>query len=95
MRLTAEDLRAVADAVDKIKDLGLNVREVEVRGHKVLLDRTVEKDMDTLDRQERVKIFVVGMTTGELSGKEAKVMRDDAQPTYPGLPTGRRSGGFR
>lgn len=84
MKLSADDLREIATTLDKIKEVGLNVRQVEVRGHKVLIERT-DHQLDGLD------YFVIGLTTGEFSGKEAKVTRDATrEPDTSHLPGGRR-----
>lgn len=88
MKLSKNDLREMADTLDAIETAKINVRQVIVGVYKVLLERT-EHQIDG------VEYCVIGITDGEFSGKGEKVMRDDAQPTYPGLPTGRRSGGFR
>lgn len=88
MRLTAGDLRELAATIDKIGEVGLNVREVEVRGHKVLIERTDSQ-------RDELTYYVVGITSGELSGPAGKVSRDARQPDTSGLAGGRRGGGFR
>lgn len=65
MKLTAADLREIADTVDKIKDIKLKVEVVEVRGHKVVLERK-EMGRNGMDGME---YFVKGVTSSELSGR--------------------------
>lgn len=85
MKLTSGDLREIADTVDKIREAGLKVLEVEVRGHKILLGRTDSQ-------REGLEYYVLGATSGELSAKEKIVMRDEAtrKPDTSGLAGGRR-----
>lgn len=58
MRLTPAILRDMADALDKVEDLGFDVNEIKVGGHKVKLD--------TASNGSSMKV-VVGITTGEWS----------------------------
>lgn len=58
MRLTAKDFAEISTALEKLNDLEVTVREVEVVGHKLLL------------RQEDGEYYVLGMTTGEFSGRD-------------------------
>lgn len=77
MKLTADDLRAVADTVDKIGAAGLDVEVVTVRGHRVLL-----KWHDT--QMEGLQYYVIGITDGQVSGELGKVMREaDADVRRP------------
>lgn len=62
MKLTADDLREIADTLDKIQEIGLNVEVVEVRGNKVVIKRT-DSQFDGL------QYYVQGITSGELSGR--------------------------
>lgn len=89
MRLTTADLQELATTIDKIGEVRLNVREVEVRGHKVLIERT-DSQMDGFT------YYVVGITSGELSGPAGKASRDARQPDMSHLAGGqKRGGGFR
>lgn len=84
MKLTSDDLREIASTVDKIQQVGLNVHEVEVRGHKVMLKRTDSQ-------MEGLQYYVLGVTSGEFAAKEKVVMRDEARkPDTSGLAGGRR-----
>lgn len=69
MRLTADDLRAIADTVDKIGAAGLDVEVVTVRGHRVLL-----KSSDS--QMEGIQYYVIGVGNGELAGQVGMVMRE-------------------
>lgn len=84
MKLTADDLREIANTVDKIKEVGLKVEVIEVRGHKILITRTE-------DQFDGMQYYVLGVTSGEFAAKEKVVMRDTARtPDTSGLAGGRR-----
>lgn len=70
MRLTADDLREIAGTVDKIKDGGINVEVVQVRGHRIVLKRS---DSQT----NGMEYYVIGMTEGGLSGPTGMVTRGE------------------
>lgn len=59
MRLNSGYLRDIADAMDKIEDLGFDVREIEVGGHKIKIDKSSNASSTRV---------VVGITNGEWSG---------------------------
>lgn len=62
MKLTSLDLCEIADTLDKIEAMNLDVEVVKVRGHKVVVKRG-DSQMDG------TTYYVQGITDGELSGK--------------------------
>lgn len=65
LRMTAGDLTALAEQVTALEKAGLNVTEMEVRGHVI----TLEKSSDERDKN----YFVVGIR--KLSRHNPKVLR--------------------
>lgn len=61
MKLTSADLRKIAETVDKIQEIDLNVRQVQVAGHTVIIKRTD-------DQRNGTSYLVQGITDKEPTG---------------------------
>lgn len=61
MQLSTDDLRAIADQVDKLESTGITIKEFYVRGHNVML-----KYVD--DPKEDNTIYIVGINNRPMRG---------------------------
>ena len=71
MILSADDLRSIADAMDKLDSLDVEVRVAKIAGHNVVMEKIKN---EAKEGRPQVR-YVVGLTKGELSGALGEATR--------------------